>query len=768
MLWFVTMKSAENIFADGVACLRLNDYSGAEEIFVRLLKTLPGHVPTLLNLAVAQQALGKQQAAESTLKEIIQRLPENIDAKLMLSRLLLSQNRYQEVLQIYEQIAQSNPVIFEVHCNRAAVFNEIGKYESAVASARTALEINPSDINAHLNHGNALFNLNKYDEACTAYHRVLHADPNNVGGLTGLGNAFVELKRNDEALAIYQRLIENNAGHEGALVGRANLYFEAKQYEQALADYDRALSVRPDLAKAWYGRGNVFLRLKRYDEALIGFEKALSLKPTSAEAWLGRGNVFSDVKKYDEALGSYDKALALKPDLTWARGLRLHAKMHLCNWDNFDTECKQLVSSLMQGQLATPPFQLLAVQSSSADQLECAKLFVKETCPPSANSIWRGERYNHDRIRVAYFSTDFHEHAISYLSAGMFERHDRSRFEITAISLGPDIESNMRRRLKAGFDRFISVGERSDKEIAELIKDLEIDIAVDLNGFTQHARTSVFAMRPAPIQVNYLGYPSTMGADYIDYLIADQVLIQKPDQKHYTEKIAYLPNSYQVNNSERDIADSVFTREDMGLPPSGFIFCCFNNGYKITPAVFDRWMQVLKSVDGSVLWLLKENETSASNLRRQASARGVGSERLVFAGRLPLSQHLARHRLADLFLDTLPYNAHTTASDALWSGLPVLTQIGATFAGRVAASLLTAVGLPELITTTSENYVARAVELATNVKKLEAIKQQLENNRLTKPLFDTEQFTRHIEAAYSAMHERHRVGLAADYIHAGQ
>lgn len=348
--------------------------------------------------------------------------------------------------------------------------------------------------------------------------------------------------------------------------------------------------------------------------------------------------------------------------------------------------------------------------------------------------------------------------------AGIFECHDKSRFDVTAISLGPDDNSEMRRRLKASSERFIDAKTYSDDQIANLIRSSEVDILIDLMGFTTGSRTSIFARRSAPIQVNYLGYPGTMGASYIDYIIADQTIISDEFRKFYSEKIAVLPNTYQVNDRKRVISNKAFTRSDAGLPSKGFVFCCFNNNYKITPCVFDCWMRILKQVEGSVLWLLEGNASAAGNLKKEAVARGVSSERLVFAKRMPLPEHLARHKLADLFLDTLPYNAHTTASDALWAGLPVLTCLGETFAGRVAASLLNAIGLPELITTTLEAYEQMAVVLATHPEKLAAIKHKLAENRLTMPLFDTKLFTKHIEAAYTAMYERHQAGLAPDHI----
>jgi predicted O-linked N-acetylglucosamine transferase (SPINDLY family) len=371
-----------------------------------------------------------------------------------------------------------------------------------------------------------------------------------------------------------------------------------------------------------------------------------------------------------------------------------------------------------------------------------------------------------DKIRIGYFSADFYDHPVAALMAETFEAHDRSRYEVTAFSFGLDTQDGMRRRMERAFDRFLDVRGKSDQDIALLARSVGIDIAVDLAGYTGGSRTGIFALRAAPIQVNYLGYPGTMGAEYMDYLIGDRTVVPEAQQRHYTEKIVYLPHSYLPHDSSRTISETVFTREELGLPPTGFVFCCFNNSYKITPSTFDSWMRILSQVENSVLWLSQNNPTAASNLRREAARRGVNAERLIFANRMAsLTDHLARHRVADLFLDTLPYNAHATAIDALWAGLPVLTCVGEGFAARVAASLLTAIELPELITSTAEQYEELAVQLAANPQRLALIRQKLASNRLKTPLFDTRAFTRHLEAAYARIHERCQANLPPEHIY---
>ena len=398
--------------------------------------------------------------------------------------------------------------------------------------------------------------------------------------------------------------------------------------------------------------------------------------------------------------------------------------------------------------------------------MSAARIWALEECSPSnALPPLPKAAARPAKLRIGYFSSDFRQHPMAWWIGELIEKHDRRRFEIFGFSL-KDANDEVRRRLRAGFDQFVDVQGSSDGDVAVLSRRLGIDIAVDLNGFTTYSRTKIFALRAAPIQVNYLGYPGTMGADFIDYLVGDSTVVPEDHRPGYAEKIAYLPDTYQPNDTRRPISERIFTRAELGLPEQGFAFCCFNSTYKITPEVFDDWMAILGQVPGSVLWLLQTSALAMANLRREAEQRGIAGDRLVFAKRMPLPEdHLARHRLADLFLDTLPYNAHVTTTDALWAGLPVLTRIGETFAGRVAASFLRAIGLPELITTSRQAYRERAVELARNPGQLQALRRKLAANRSTAPLFDMDRFARHLEAAYEAMYARHEASLPPDHIH---
>ena len=631
-----------------------------------------------------------------------------------------------------------------------------------------ALKIKPDYAEAYNNRGSALQQLKRFEEALDSYERALKIQPDYAEAYYNRGNALQQLRRFEEALDSYGQALKIKPEHAEAYNNRGNALQQLRRFEEALDSYERALKIRPDYAEAYNNRGNALQQLRRFEEALDSYERALKIQPDYAEAYYNRGNALQQLKRFEEALDSYARALTSNPDGDCLFGMWLHVKMYLCDWSNLGALLPDLIAKIQQAKKVTTPFAVVGVIDDSALQRQATETWISEMYPASPALPPLTIRCRHERIRIGYYSADFQAHATTHLMAGLFERHDRRRFELLAFSFGPGERDDMRKRLAGAFDQFLEVRTKSDIDIARISRELGIDIAVSLTGFTQDARPGIFSYGAAPIQVSYLGCPGTMGAPYIDYLIADQTLIPEESRRHYSEKIVYLPHSYQVNDRKRPIADKVFARAELGLPPTGFVFCCFNNSYKITPDTFDSWMRILMQVEGSVLWLLEDNSTAANNLRREAQARDVAAERLIFARRMPMPEHLARHRAADLFIDTLPCNAHTTASDALWAGLPVLTRIGESFAARVAASLLNAVGLPELVATTQEQYEAKAVELAGDPGRLAELKERLHRNRLTMPLFDTERFTVHLENAYTQMYERYLSNLSPEHIYIAQ
>jgi protein O-GlcNAc transferase len=785
----------------GVAEAAAGNIDRAKLLMARSLQSNPVNVQFIENYAAVLHRAGEHEAAITLCRDGLQHGATSLPLLHVSAAALLAREQYSEALGQLERLVAHHPGHFPAHFMRGSALAKTGQYEAALTSYERVLAINPQFAEAHLDTGTIHTANRRYHDALSAYDNALAVRPDFAEAWLARGYTLIQLDRHQDALAAMDKALALRLDFADAWIGRGNALLELDRLEEAAAAYDRALAIQSPLAAAWSGQGNVFLRLGRHHDAGAAFDRALEADSNFAEAWLGRGTLLVSLgrhddalaamdralalnpalpnawvargqvsyleKRYDEALADWSKALELRPDQPGVDAARLRVRMHNCDWTDFDAACASVRSSVNNGKLIAP-FMLVAIPSAASEQLQCARRWIESNLRSVRGPLWRGERYDHDRVHVAYLSADFHQHATSQLMAGMFEHHDRSRFQISGISVGPNDNSDMRRRVEAAFERFIDAKPQGDDQIADLVRSLEVDILVDLKGFTQDARTGVLAMRPAPIQVNYLGFPGTIGAGFIDYIVADRTVIPEDHAHCYAEKIVWLPDSYQVNDHRRAIAEAAPARADFGLPDGGFVFCCFNDNYKITPSVFSAWMRILQAVDDSVLWLFEDNPTAAGNLRREAAARGIAPQRLVFARRLPNAAHLARHRCADLFLDTLPYGAHTTASDALWAGLPVLTCLGETFAGRVGASLLNAIELPELITTTPDAYEQLAIELAKNPARLAALKAKLARNRLATPLFDTARFTRNIEAAYTAMMERHRAGLSPDHIQLAQ
>ena len=597
-----------------------------------------------------------------------------------------------------------------------------------------------------VNLGNLLARQGRRDEALALYDRALAARPDFLEGLFNRAGVLLELKRPEEALENYDRVVALRPELFVAWNNRGSALRAVQRHEAALASFERAVALNPSHVNALTNRAMALWDLRRLPEALTAADQALKVQPAHAEALYTRANILRDLGRMAEALADYEQALAIQPAHLHALNGGAQAALALCDWAKVGTLTPRLKQNAAAGPALIQPYVLLGYDDDPLLQRRCAENYVRRTVPPRA--ALAGKRYGHDRILLAYLSADFHQHPTSQLLVELFERHDRTRFEVTAISFGPDDGSAMRARLKQAFDHFEDVRGRSDAEVAQWLKARETDIAVDLNGHTHGARTGIFAHRPAPVQVNYLVYPGTMGAPFIDYILADRIVLPLDQQVFFSEKIIHLPDCYQANDATRALLPAP-ARAQAGLPAEGFVFCSLNNGWKITRPVFEIWMRLLEQVEGSVLWLLAGPH--AGNLHREATARGIDPSRLVFAPKLPPDQHLARHQLADLFLDTLPYNAHTSCSDALWAGLPVITCYGRAFPGRVAASLLKAIDLPELVTTRLGDYEAKALELAKNPALLAATKQKLLRSRRATPLYDSERFRQAIEAAYEKM-----------------
>jgi predicted O-linked N-acetylglucosamine transferase (SPINDLY family) len=647
---------------------------------------------------------------------------------------------------------------------RAETYDDLGRSGEAIANYDQAIALNPGFLDAAYRRGVVLQQSGRLHDAIAGYDQVSRIKPDHFEAHANKALALCALGRFVEALASCDRALALQPKHAPAHVLRGNILRGLDRSETALGSYDRALGIDPDNAEAHCNRAAALLRLDRIDEALAGVDRAIAIKPDYAEAHFHRGYVLRIFDRFDSAATAYKTVAALAPAFEFLPGNRLETNLHVCNWSEYDALVRQIAAGIESDAHVSHPLIFMALTDSARLQHKVARIWGRFACPADDALGPIAPRERPQRLRVGYFSADFHEHPIGRLVADLIEIHDRSRFEIIAFSLGRRTQNEFQQRLVRAFDRFVEVREKSNLEIASLARSLNVDIAVDLGGYSLGARANIFALRAAPVQVSYLGYLGTMGASYIDYIVADRTTVTPGSESCFSEKIIYMPDSHQVNDRKRRIADKVFTREELGLPSTGFVFCCFNTSYKISPATFAGWMRILKAVPESVLLLYAGHATTENNLRTYAARHGVGPQRLVFGARLPPAEYLARYRAADLFLDTRPYNAGTTASDALWAGLPVLTSTGESFASRIAASLLTALGVPELITSTQRQYEQLAIELASSPQRLAQIRAKVQDNRLGSPLFDTPRFARNLEAAFTAIHDRYQAGSAPDHI----
>lgn len=603
----------------------------------------------------------------------------------------------------------------------------------------------------------------KLPEATRMFGEILATDPNNAAALYSLSVICLHRSDHAEALRLSQHGIKVAPAFAPMHFVHGAALQAAGRKEEALKSYDAALEIDPNAMDVLLNSGVLLRDMLRHHEALARFNRIIAINPNHAS---GLGNcaiILTEFKQSEQAIAMFEKLLEGNPDYDYGLGLLAYERLHICDWTDFQKMSQRIIDGVRAGKRSCKSLAFMALSDSSSDHLKAAQTFAEHYCPRRPTSLWNGERYRHDKIRVAYVSPDLREHPVGHLIAGVFERHDKSRFETIAISLGVDDQSRLRARMLKVFDRFVDVRAMGTTQIAQLMRDMEIDIAVDLGGYTSDTRTDIFAHRTAPVQVNYLGYPGTMGSDYYDYILADRYVIPEEHQQFYSEKVVYLPDTYLPTDGSVRISDRTPTRAECGLPNSGIVFCSFSHDYKISPPLFDVWMHLLNRVPGSVLWLMSRSDASQHNLRKEAEIRGIDPARLVFASRVPLVEdHLARYRQADLFLDTHPYNAHTTAADALMAGLPVVTYMGNAFPARVAGSLLHAIGMPELVTHSLAEYEALAFKLATSPAVLADLKSRIMANKATYPLFDTAAFCGNMEAAYIAMWRQAQLGGARD------
>ena len=731
--------------------------SEAAAVYGELLRANPAHFEALQALGIMAYQAGQIENAERLLGTAARLRPGAADLVYNHACLLQKLNRLEDALAGFDRALAIKPDYFQALVNRGAVLNALNRHEEALANSDRVVSLQPNFAEGWSNRAAVLNLLGRAGDALTACERAVSLNPGYVPGLKLRATLLQKSGRPDEAAPVLEKACELAPSDAEAQGRRADVLVLLNRYREAAEAYEIYVALAPNDAAGWHARGFVLQILHRRAEALDCFDHALKLAGANDAIRTARANILFELERWEEAAREYEVLLAANAPPAWLHGYLAICRLHCCDWRRLDVQMQSISAALKRGEFGIDPIGIASISDSLEEQRQCAKIWARDRCPP-APALWTGERYRHQRIRLAYLSADFRAHATAFLMAGVFEQHDRSKFDVTAISWSSDDRSEMRGRLMKAFDNFVEVGDLPDAAVAKKIRELEIDIAIDLKGYTNESRPAILAHRPAPVQAQYLAYPGTMAVDFIDYLIADRITIPESHCDFYNEKVVWLPGSYQCNDDRRAPVGRGPTRYETGLPP-GFVFCCFNSAHKISPDVFAIWMRLLSNVSGSVLWLLEDNAAAIRNLRASAQAHGVAPNRLIFAPRTDPASHLARQSSADLFLDTLPYNAHTTASDALWAGLPVLTRRGSTFAGRVAASVLAAAGLPELITNSPEEYENLALQLATEPGRLAAVRRKLGDNRRTRALFDTRGFTRHLETAYRIMHERNQSGF---------
>ena len=716
------------------------------------------------NLGIALKRNGKLDDAILSYKNALAIQPNNIEAYNNLGNVFKEKGLIDQSIRSYKAALQINPNLMLLNINLGNAYKELGQLDDAISSYEKAISIDSNNSEAYNNLGIVLNKIGRTDDAIASYEKALEINPKYTDSYNNLGIALKKIGRLDDAITSYQEAIKINPNNADTHNNLGIAFADIGRLEDAVESYEKALSINPQYAESYNNLGIVFLKLKKLDKALKFNQKALTLKPKFAEGLAAQGRIYTEQKQLYKALASLEKVNVINSNLAYNLGAILNVKMNLCHWEDLPKLLVELNKKINENKEVIVPFDLLGLIDDPELQFKASEIYAREQFPKNSSLPSINAYKNHKKIRIGYFSADFKLHPVATLTAELYEIHDRKSFEIYAFSFGPNTNDEMNLRIKAGVDHFYDVREKSDKEVVLLARSLEIDIAIDLSGYTADSRTSIFAMSAAPIQASYIGVLSTMGAKYYDYLIAGKSMIPKENQKYFTEKIVYLP-SYQVNDSKEPLPELSYTRDDFHLPTNFFIFCCFNSAFKLNPSIFDSWARILKAVNKSVLFLAIDEEEIRLNLINEISQRGIDSKRLIFGGRIPRPEYLARYKVADLFLDTRPYNAGTTASDALRMGLPVITLKGQSFNSREASSVLTSLNMQELITTTEAEYESLAIELASNPTKLKIIKDRLMENLSSAPLYNTPLFTKNLETAYKKMFNRSQMGLEPDHIY---
>ncbi len=630
---------------------------------------------------------------------------------------------------------------------KALNFHKTGEIKKALFIYKKLLVKQKNNSNLLYLVGTAYLQIGEYKLAIKFLKKNIEIDQNNLGAHNNLGGALQEINKFNEAIKIYSKLLKLKPDHLEAQNNIAVCYSNLKKYEEAIKIYKNLINNNPKNYTAYNNLGNVYKEMNLEQDAIKNYQEAIKLKSDYFISYKNLADIYKRNDKYKEAIQLYSLVNKIRPGYKDVIFNIIHAKLMICDWSGYEKFITSIRENLNYNKIINP-FIILSLIDDAELQKKSSEIYINEKFYYLENTKKHKQQKKNLKPKIGYFSADFRNHATLHLIMDVFKNHDKSKFDFYAFSFGDDKVDKWNIEAKKYFKKFINVRHLSDIEISKLSQDIGIDIAIDLKGFTQDARPGIFFHKAAPIQVNYLGYPGTMGAKFIDYILADEIVIPKNNKIKFTEKIVYLKNCYQPNMNKREISTKIFSRDEFGLPKNDFVFCNFNSNYKITPDIFNLWINILKKVSNSVIWILASNSSVSENLKSEAKKRGVNENRIIFAKKLPINEHLKRIELADLFLDTFPYGAHTTASDAIRMGLPVITMIGESFCSRVAASILDRVSLNELIVKNKEDYMNLAINLANNKPKLKKIKNDLISLAKTSSLYDSKKFTKNLEVTY--------------------
>lgn len=730
------------------------DLNQAKKILLRLIEIKPKNYDVLMQLGTVFGEAGELEAALGYFRHAGSINPGMIESRIKEAETLQRLSRHRESIDIYDNLISQDPRNAGLFINKGLALDCLGRYEDAIQSYKYAISIDAKRIEVWSNLSATYLTLKRYRESLIAADQALQIDEKYSSAWSNRSAALYFLNQFSDSLVSADKAIEFNSSNHSAWLNRSNVLHRINQLEDALFSVEQALKINPSYIEALYAKGGILATQKNHLGAICCFRQAIAIDPNYGLAWTALGLSLHARKQYGSAKDAFLRALKLNSEIDYLPGYLLNSKMQCCDWENYSGLLEMIRAEVELGRRVIMPFTALAVFDDPRLQHKVSRIYGAHLYPESVEIVKSPKKSESGRIKVGYFSADFGEHPVAYLVSQLFEVHDRTKFEIFGFSINRHPDSTIRERIKKGFDHFYDVAEESDENARVIARDLNLHIAVDLTGYTASSRTGIFTPRIAPIQVNYLGYPGTLGVNYFDYVIVDRTIHQIEFAESFSEKIVILPNCYQPNDLKRQIVPRSLSRADCGLPEQGFVFCCFNNNFKINPHVYDVWMEILRRCPGAVLWLFQDSAEAASNLIAETDKRGVDSRRIVFAPRAAHITHLSRYHLADLFLDTFPYNAHTTASDSLWAGTPVLTIQGNSFAGRVAMSLLEGVGLGVLVAHNETEYIELATELAHNPSKLKSYKEALDVEKRSLALFDIYSYTKSFENALLAMVER--------------